>query len=270
LEWVLGIWCLQHSPVRGCKNRSRPSQCGGWDTRRYTSTHGTRKSIEPPIPWLDQGAKHNEETPAESERVSEEGILRVEKKIINWLEAVPNGMGGVAPSLESSTQLRTSPETQGGSRDSPPTAHPSFQKSPSRPASPLPGQDASLAPPNKVGKGGSRLGKGDAYNWRQRSQTRPSKQGPRLPAQPFEPDIDVSLVEIATASVLPEAPAPPHSPSNPIPPTPTAPVVAGTPPSTPPLPPMLEPPVTTNGSTKSRRYPALFPRLFPIPRSTSR
>jgi hypothetical protein len=219
---------------------------------------GTRKSIEPPIPRLDQGAKHNEETPAESERVSEEGILRVEKKIINWLEAVPNGMEGVAPSLESPAQLRTSPETQGGPRDSPPMAHLSSQKSPSCPASPLPGQDASLAPPpNKVAKGGSRLGKGDPHNWGQKSQTRPSKQGPRLPAQPFEPDIDVSLVEIAAASVLPEAPAPPHSPSNPIPPTPTAPVVAGTPPSTPPLPPMLRHTRTASDDKRFYEVPSI-------------
>jgi hypothetical protein len=70
----------------------------------------TRKSIEPPISRLDQV----EEIPAESERVSEEGILRGKRKIINWLDAVPNGTGGVAPSFESPTELRTCLEAPQG------------------------------------------------------------------------------------------------------------------------------------------------------------
>jgi hypothetical protein len=71
---------------------------------------GTYKSIKPQAPPLDQV----EEMPAESERASEEGILRGEKKIINWSGAVPNSAGGVAPSFESPTELRTCPEAPRG------------------------------------------------------------------------------------------------------------------------------------------------------------
>ena len=71
----------------------------------------TRESTDAPVSRLDQGAKRKEDTPTESDLVSEESIPRVER-VTNWLEGVPDGMAHVAPSIGSPAKLTATPETQ--------------------------------------------------------------------------------------------------------------------------------------------------------------